>query len=68
MGELSSKLDTVADWKKEYDTGAIYFMRDGQVRGVLLWNVWEKTDEALELIASGRKFTADEVRGQITYA
>lgn len=67
VGELSSKLDVVADWQEQHDTGVIYYMNDGQVRGVLLWNVWEKTEDALELIASGRKFTADEVRGQIAF-
>ena len=29
----------VADWKEPYCKGVVYYLRDGRVRGVLLWNV-----------------------------
>ena len=32
-------------------TGVVYYLKSGQVRGVLLWNVWDSVDKARELIA-----------------
>jgi 3-phenylpropionate/trans-cinnamate dioxygenase ferredoxin reductase subunit len=40
VGEVDSRLETVADWKEPYREGVVYYVRDGRVRGVLLWNVW----------------------------
>ena len=51
VGELDSRLETVADWKEPYREGVVYYLRDGRVRGVLLWNVWEQVDAARKLIA-----------------
>jgi 3-phenylpropionate/trans-cinnamate dioxygenase ferredoxin reductase subunit len=65
VGELDPRLDIVADWKKTNDKGVIYYLRDGQVRGVLLWNVWDKVDAARELIQTGKTFTGTSVKGQI---
>lgn len=52
VGEIDSRLETVEDWSDQYRQGLVYYTRDDRVRGVLLWNVWGKTDEARELIAS----------------
>lgn len=51
VGVLDSRLQTVADWRDEHEKGVIYYLDDGRLRGVLLWNVWDKVDEARELIA-----------------
>jgi hypothetical protein len=48
---LDSRLETVADWKEPYHEGVVYYLRDGRVRGVLLWNVWEQVDTAQRLVA-----------------
>src|SRR6478735_8365702 len=51
VGETSSRLDMVEDWKDgEIGTGVVYYLRSGQVRGVLLWNVWDSVDKARVLI------------------
>ena len=51
VGETSSRLDMVEDWKDgEVGTGVVYYLRSGQVRGVLLWNVWDSVDKARALI------------------
>ena len=44
VGELDSKLETVADWKTENREGVIYYLREGRIRGVLLWNTWGQVD------------------------
>ena len=65
VGELNSKLETVSDWKEPYRKGVVYYLKDGRVRGVLLWNTWGKVDAARELINSRQQFTADELKGKI---
>ncbi len=43
----------------------MYYLKDGRVRGVLLWNVWEKKDAARELIAQSRPFEEKDLRGRM---
>jgi NADPH-dependent 2,4-dienoyl-CoA reductase/sulfur reductase-like enzyme len=65
VGELDARLETIADWREPYGTGVIYYLRDGRVRGVLLWNVWGKADAARELIAAGQPLSAEKLIGRI---
>jgi NADPH-dependent 2,4-dienoyl-CoA reductase/sulfur reductase-like enzyme len=65
VGEVDARLETVADWKEPYRKGVIYYLRDGRVRGVLLWNVWDQVDSARKLIAEVGPFRAEDLRGQI---
>jgi 3-phenylpropionate/trans-cinnamate dioxygenase ferredoxin reductase subunit len=64
-GEVDSRLETFADWQKENDTGVIYYLRDGMVRGVMMCNVWDKVETARELIRKGEKMTPEKLRGRI---
>ena len=66
VGELDSRLETVTDWQQEYDTGVIYYLKEKRVRGVLLWNVWGKVDDARDLIAEGQEYSPSELAGLIT--
>ena len=68
VGELDSRLETFADWKTVNREGVIYYLRDGQVRGVLLWNTWGQVDAARQLIAGHRKFKPAELKGQLPKA
>lgn len=65
-GEVDSRLETFADWQKENDTGVIYYLRDGKVRGVMMCNVWDKVDAARELIMKGERMTPEKLRGLIS--
>jgi len=40
-------------------------LKDKRVRGVLLWNVWEKADDARELIAEPGPFSAKNLKDRI---
>lgn len=64
-GEVDSKMETFADWKKENDIGVIYYLRDGVVRGVMMCNVWDKIEVARELIKKGGITTPEKLRGLI---
>jgi 3-phenylpropionate/trans-cinnamate dioxygenase ferredoxin reductase component len=65
VGEMSSKMETVSDWEEPFKKGVIYYLKDGRVRGVLLWNVWEKVEEARALMKEDAQFTADNLKGRI---
>ena len=65
VGLLDTKLDIVEDWTQPYREGVVYYLDDGRVRGVLLWNVWGQVDGARELIAEKRMHDADSLRGRL---
>lgn len=66
VGELSSKMETIADWQEPFQKGVVYYLEGGRVRGVLLWNVWEKIKDATALIAEKGPFTAKDLKGKIS--
>jgi 3-phenylpropionate/trans-cinnamate dioxygenase ferredoxin reductase component len=65
VGETDSRLETFADWKEPFKKGVIYYLRDGRVRGVLLWNVWEQVDAARRLIAERGPFKTTDLEGKL---
>jgi 3-phenylpropionate/trans-cinnamate dioxygenase ferredoxin reductase subunit len=65
VGDVDSRLDIVADWKEPYREGVVYYLRDGRVRGVLLWNVWGQVEAARQLITERGPFGAEELKGRI---
>ncbi|WP_434151621.1 NAD(P)/FAD-dependent oxidoreductase [Methylocaldum gracile subsp. desertum] len=65
VGETDSRLETVADWSEPNRKGVVYYLRDGRVRGVLLWNVWERVDLARELIAEPGPIDPRSLKGRL---
>jgi 3-phenylpropionate/trans-cinnamate dioxygenase ferredoxin reductase component len=65
VGLVDSKLQTHADWQKENNTGVVYYLDNGFVRGVMLCNIWEKVGAARELIKSNRQMTVAQMHGAI---
>jgi len=65
VGELDSRYETFIDWKEPYQEGVIYYLRDGRVKGVLLWNVWKQVNAARELIAEKGPFKPEDLRGRL---
>jgi hypothetical protein len=65
VGELDSRLETFADWKQPNKEGVIYYLQDGRVRGVLLWNIWGQVDAARALIAELGPFRAENLKGRL---
>jgi hypothetical protein len=65
VGELDSQLQTVADWREEFRKGVVYYLQDGRVRGVLLWNVWGQVDAARQLIADAQAFEPQDLKGRL---
>ena len=53
VGVVDSRLEVVENWQEPNRKGVVTYVEDGKPRGVLLWNVWDKLDDARELIRAG---------------
>jgi len=63
IGNLDSRLEVVTDWRKPYEEGVLYYLENGRVRGVLLWNVWDQIAAARKLIAQPGPFKPADLKG-----
>lgn len=63
-GELDSRLPTVADWAEPFQRGVVYYFKEDRIRGVLLWNVWDKVPSARNLIAQPGPFRAADLNAK----
>ena len=66
VGELNSKLETVSDWQDAFKKGVVYYLSEGRVRGVLLWNVWDCLPEARALLNAVGPFKAADLIGRLS--
>jgi 3-phenylpropionate/trans-cinnamate dioxygenase ferredoxin reductase component len=66
VGELDSHLDLIEDWKEPFRKGVVYYLKEGKVRGVLLWNTWGQVPAARELISSHAQQSKESLLGRIT--
>lgn len=66
VGELDTSFDIVEDWKESFRKGVIYYLHEGRVRGVLLWNTWGQVPAATELIAGKARHSRAELLGRIS--
>jgi 3-phenylpropionate/trans-cinnamate dioxygenase ferredoxin reductase subunit len=65
VGETDSRLEIFADWKVPCKEGAVYYLKEGRVRGVLLWNIFGQVDGARQLIASPGPFRPADLKGRL---
>jgi 3-phenylpropionate/trans-cinnamate dioxygenase ferredoxin reductase subunit len=65
VGDLDARLETFVDWKEPNKEGVIYYLQNGRVRGVLLWNVWGQVDAARSLIAEAGPHRPENLKGRI---
>jgi 3-phenylpropionate/trans-cinnamate dioxygenase ferredoxin reductase component len=65
VGELDPRMEAVTDWEEPFRKGVIYYLRDHKVRGVLLWNVWQKVEKARQLITQAGDWNAGSLQGEI---
>jgi NADPH-dependent 2,4-dienoyl-CoA reductase/sulfur reductase-like enzyme len=65
VGELDPRLRTFSDWVEPFRQGVVYYLKEGRVRGVLLWNTWGQVDTARTLIADRGPFDDESLKGRI---
>jgi hypothetical protein len=58
-------METFADWEEPFKKGVIYYLANGRVRGVLLWNVWDTVPAARLLIAEPGPFIAADLKKRL---
>lgn len=66
VGEFGSDMKIVEDWKEPFRKGVVYYQKDARVRGVLLWNTWDRVDAARELIQARATLQPKELMGRIS--
>ncbi|MDD5412931.1 MAG: FAD/NAD(P)-binding oxidoreductase [Methylobacter sp.] len=65
VGRTDSRLETMEDWAEPYKKGVIYYLQQNRVRGVLLWNVWDRVEATRALIAEPGPFTPADLKGRL---
>jgi NADPH-dependent 2,4-dienoyl-CoA reductase/sulfur reductase-like enzyme len=67
LGEINPSLDITADWQQPYQKGALYYLRSGRLRGVILWNMgYKELEAARALIAEQRQWKPAQLEGRIS--
>jgi 3-phenylpropionate/trans-cinnamate dioxygenase ferredoxin reductase subunit len=66
VGDTDPRLEVMADWKTPFKEGVVYYLSGGRVRGVLLWGIFGKVDDARALIAKAGPVDAASLKGRIT--
>jgi len=61
IGDTNPAQEIVMDWLEENEQGVIYYTTDHVVRGVLLWNVLGRVDEARSIINTGKAYEPGEL-------
>ncbi|HEY0117955.1 MAG TPA: FAD/NAD(P)-binding oxidoreductase [Cellulomonas sp.] len=51
VGTLDARLTVFEDWAVPEETGVVYYAGREALVGVLLWNVWDSTDQARALLS-----------------
>jgi 3-phenylpropionate/trans-cinnamate dioxygenase ferredoxin reductase component len=65
VGTLSSRLETFIDMDAQWRKGVVYYLKEGMVCGVLLWNTWDQVDAARELIAAKLTVWPADLKGRL---
>ncbi len=65
VGELAVDMELVEDWQEPFRKGVVYYLKEGRVRGILLWNTWGHMEAARTLIAQPGPFNAQQLRGHL---
>lgn len=65
VGELDSRMEIFMDWKERFKKGVIYYLAEGRVRGVLLWNIWDTVPAARALIGEAGPFKPADLKNRL---
>ena len=65
VGELDSRFEIIEQWEEQFREGIIYYLREGRIRGILLWNTWGQVEAAKKLISEKCPFNAQNVIGRL---
>ena len=67
VGDTNPELTIAYDWKKEGDTGAVYYLHESRIAGVMMCNIYGKMDEARALIKGKVMIDPADAAGLISF-
>ncbi|HIW92870.1 MAG TPA: NAD(P)/FAD-dependent oxidoreductase [Candidatus Corynebacterium avicola] len=67
VGTLSTEMDVVEDWNDDRTAAVVYYLDDGVVQGVLLWNTWDSVPAARKILSASKDgaLSVDDLPGSI---
>lgn len=65
VGTLDGSLETVEDWSEPREKGVVYYLDDGRLVGVLLWNIEGARDAARDALAHADNLRPQDLIGRI---
>lgn len=67
IGTLDASAETIEVWNDDSSAAVVWYVREGAVVGVLLWNTWDSVGKAKQAVADVKsgKLQVDELRGVI---
>jgi len=65
VGVLNAGMETIEDWREKHRQGVVYYLDEGRVRGILLWNTWGHMEAARALIAEPGPFNTLNLKGRL---
>jgi len=65
IGVLDSNLNMVEDWVDAYEKGVVYYLDEERVKGILIWNMIDKIEEARSIIEDGSFLISNNLIGKI---
>jgi NADPH-dependent 2,4-dienoyl-CoA reductase/sulfur reductase-like enzyme len=60
VGDLDASLEIEAVWKEPMREGVLFYLKEDVIRGVLLWNTWDRVPWARALIGMARPSSREE--------
>jgi NADPH-dependent 2,4-dienoyl-CoA reductase/sulfur reductase-like enzyme len=60
IGDVNSELEIFSDWREPLTSGVLYYLSENYVKGVLLWNIWNKKEAAKKLL--GQRLTHADLK------
>lgn len=52
IGSLDARAEVIERWNDDRSAAVLHYVRDGKPVGVLLWNTWDSTDKAKQVVAN----------------
>jgi 3-phenylpropionate/trans-cinnamate dioxygenase ferredoxin reductase component len=65
VGAIDPSLEVVSYWLEPFHKGVIYYLDHRRIRGILLWNIWDKVGAARELIQKDEEVDPLKLKGRL---
>jgi len=63
VGEMNKNFQIFEDWIDEFKKGTIYYLDEGQIRGLIFWNLWGQVEKGRKVISEGNTFQDSDLQG-----